>query len=252
MGAMRLSVPVAGMLLLALAAPAAAWEPDVDAAARYAQQRQGLTSIAVVDAEGRSHGWRAEHTAPMASVLKAMLMSAYLRREGVRDRPLRDWEKRLLSPMIRRSDNAAATRILHTVGAAAMRRLARRADMTRFTLVWSPWGHSRTSPADQARFFHRYESFLPARHRAYARALLARIVERQRWGIGRLDLAPWRLFFKGGWGSGTGAVCHQVAWIERGAERVSLAVFVERSPSHRYGTETLRGTFARLLRGLPR
>ena len=33
------------------------------------------------------------------------------------------------------------------------------------------------------------------------------------------------MYFKGGWGSGTGAVDHQVALLERGEERIAVAVF---------------------------
>ena len=48
-------------------------------------------------------------TVPAASVLKAMLMVAYLNRREVRDRPLRRHDLRLLRPMIRRSDNTTAS-----------------------------------------------------------------------------------------------------------------------------------------------
>jgi beta-lactamase family protein len=236
----------------ACAAPASAWRPDFSDAVRYAKQREGRTSIAVIDADRRFYGYRARHRAPSASVFKAMLLAAYLRKGGVRHRALRTWETRLLSPMIRRSDNAAASRVLGLVGARAIERLARRAGMRGFRLVWDPWGLTQTTARDQARFFYRFERLLPRRHRDYARRLLRRIVRRQRWGIARLELRPWRLFFKGGWGSGTGWVCHQVAWIERRHQRIALAILIQHSPSHRYGAETLRGISARLLRRLPR
>ena len=51
-------------------------------------------------------------------------MVAYLNRAGVRDRPLRPEARALLSRMIRRSDNNAATRIRNIVGDAALVRLA--------------------------------------------------------------------------------------------------------------------------------
>jgi hypothetical protein len=114
------------------------------------------------------------------------------------------------------------------------------------------WGLSRSSPRDQSRFMFRLDRFLPARHRGYARRQLARIVPSQRWGIGRLRLPGWRLYFKGGWGSGTGAVDHQVAFLESGRMRIALAIFTVGNPSHGYGKRTLRGVAARLLRGLPR
>jgi hypothetical protein len=60
----------------------------------------------------------------------------------------------------------------------------------------------------------------------------------------------WNLYFKGGWGSGTGLVDHQVALYRAGDERFSLALFTRFDPDHAYGKETLRGLATRLLRGV--
>jgi hypothetical protein len=60
----------------------------------------------------------------------------------------------------------------------------------------------------------------------------------------------WTLHFKGGWGSGSGRVDHQVALLTRGAQRVSLAILTTAQGTHAYGRATLRGMAARLLRGL--
>ena len=46
--------------------------------------------------------------------------------------------------------------------------------------------------------------------------LLGSIVRSQRWGIARVRPPGWALYFKGGWGSGSGAVDHQVALLRRG------------------------------------
>jgi hypothetical protein len=91
---------------------------------------------------------------------------------------------------------------------------------------------------------------VPARHRRYAMRLLSSIVPSQRWGIARVRPPGWALYFKGGWGSGTGWADHQVALLRRGRRRVSVAILITSSPSHAYATETLRGVAARLLRGL--
>ena len=227
-----------------------AWHPAVRDAAAYAKERRGTVAFAL-RTPGRSWGWRAERTFHSASVLKAMLMVAYLDRPGVRSRALTASDRALLSPMIRRSDNAAASRILGIVGTGGLRRVARLGEMERFTPVTPIWGHSRVTPEDQARFFLRIESLLPARHRDYAMELLATVVPSQRWGIGRVELPGWRLYFKGGWGSGSGAVDHQVALLARGDERVAVAIMSESQGTHAYGKETLRGVAKRLLRGLP-
>jgi len=62
----------------------------------------------------------------------------------------------------------------------------------------------------------------------------------------------WHLGFKGGWGSGTGLVNHQVVLLQKDGYRIGLAVFTENSPSHEYGKDTLEGVFRVLLRDLPR
>jgi hypothetical protein len=44
---------------------------------------------------------------------------------------------------------------------------------------------------------------------------------------------------------------HQVVLLTRGCARVSMAVLTMHDGSHAYGKQTLRGIFARLLKGLP-
>jgi beta-lactamase class A len=245
----RYLLVVAAVLLIAPPAEGAPWRPHVHAAERYAKHRHGVIAFAVRTQSG-SYGWRERRTFPSASVLKAMLLVAYLNEHKVRHRPLRASERALLGPMIRRSDNAAASAILGRVGTGRLRSLARRARMYRFTPVTPIWGNSRIDAADQARFFFRIDRLLPARHRAYAMRLLAHVTPSQRWGIGRVQPRGWRLYFKGGWGSGTGRVDHQVALLTRGRERVSLAILTLADGTHAYGKETLRGLAKRLLRGL--
>ena len=114
-----------------------------------------------------------------------------------------------------------------------------------------PWGLSSIDASEQARFFFHLERYIPRRHEEYALYLLSHIVKSQRWGIAEVRRPEWKLYFKSGWGSGTGAVSHQVAFLEKGAKRVALAITIENSPNHDYSTDTLRGIAARLLRDLP-
>jgi hypothetical protein len=239
-------------LALATAAGGAApphWAPDVAAARHYVSQRAGNVSFCV-RTERRMWGYKRLRVVASASVLKAMLMVAYLNRREVRDRPLRDRDLRLLRPMIRRSDNAAASYVRNLVGNRGLRRLARRVGMRRFTPVAHPWGLSRVNAADQTRFFLHLERYVPKRHRRRALRLLHSIVPSQRWGVAKVVPRHWEVYFKGGWGSGTGLVDHQVALLRRGSYRVSVAVMTTADGSHAYGKATLRGVFRRLLRGL--
>jgi hypothetical protein len=223
------------------------WRARVAAAERYAEGRLGDVSFALVDATGRLHGYRSSAEVPTASLLKAMLLVGYLRMPSVRERGLTSREKSLLRPMIRRSDNAPVGVILPLVGAERLYRLARLAGMTRFRLAWPVWGLSQTTARDQARFFYRLDAYVPRRHRAYALRLLRTIVASQRWGVGRIEHPGWRLYFKGGWGSGTGLVDHQSALMTTRGARVALGMTTRFNPDHAYGKATLRAIARRLL-----
>jgi Beta-lactamase enzyme family len=232
------------------AAPAAgSWQPGVRQAIAYARTRAGDVSFEV-RTENRRWGWRITRTVPSASVLKAMLLVAYLDDPRVRYRPLRPSDHRLIDPMIQHSNNTAATDVLGFVGARGIYGVAERAGMRSFTLDPSIWGLSRIDADDQARFLLHIDAHVVPRHRAAAMHLLATVVPAQRWGIGQLRLPGWQLYFKGGWGAGTGEVEHQVALLRSGSLRVSVAVLITSSPSHSYAKQTLKGLFKRLLRGV--
>ena len=224
------------------------WRPDVSAARDYAAKRQGDISF-VVRTRERAWRHRGRRSFNSASVFKAMLLVAYLDHPSVRGRALDDADRALLGPMIRYSDNDTATVVRNHVGAAAVEALARKARMRDFRL--SPvWGLSRINADDQSRYFLRLPELVVRRHRRYARSLLASVVAEQRWGVAEIRPRGWKLYFKGGWGSGTGLVSHQVALLERGRQRVSVAIMTTGSPDHEYSQETLRGVAVRLLRGL--
>lgn len=246
---MRRAALLTVLAALAVPAPAAAaWTPDVRAARAYVAQRPGHVSFSI-HARGRAWGHRPRRVVRTASLVKTMLMLAYLRRDDVRSRPLGPRQRALLEPMIRRSDNAAATRAYGIVGAGGLWRVARAAGMRDFAPM-PVWGGTRTTARDQAVLYQRVEALLPPRHRAYGMELLETIVPSQRWGIARVTPRGWTLFFKGGWGSGSGAVTHQAGLLVRGERRIALAITTTDNPSHKEGERTLRGVAARLLRGL--
>jgi hypothetical protein len=245
--------PAALMLTAALLVPAGAsaaerWRPDARAAARWAAKREGTVSFAVRTPH-RIRGRGLDRQYVSASVVKAMLMTAYLRSAPVRNRPLHGGDRALLAPMIRWSDNDAASQVRNIVGTEALTRLARAARMSRFT-AHPAWGLSLITARDQTRFFLRIQRLLPRRHRAYALGLLRTIVPEQRWGLARAIPNGWRLYFKGGWGIGAPEVDHQVGLLRRGKHRVAIAVLTRGSPSHTYAAATLEGIARRLTRGL--
>ena len=242
---------------LATAAPAQEtireqWHPGMRAAIRYAESRAGSDSFSVKNPQGKLFAYRGHRVVPAASVFKVMLMVGYLRQASVRDRALNDDDTSLLAPMIRRSDNSAASTIADRLGPRRINELADDAGMKHFHYT-RPWGLSSVDATEQARFMFHIERYMPKRHEDYARYLLSHIVRSQRWGIARVRRPDWKLFFKSGWGSGSGAVSHQVAFLdeEQGRDRIAVAIMITDSPSHAYSIETLKGIAARLLRDLP-
>jgi hypothetical protein len=233
-------------VLLAMAGPPG-WRPDVRAAAHYAAGRRGAISFAVRSGD---HVWgrRMDRVAPSASTVKLVLLVTELRRVG--NRPIPDADRRLLAPMIRASANGPASALVVRLGRARIEHVARLGGMHAFRLG-SPWGLSTVTARDLTRFALRAESLVPARHRDYTMRLWRTIVPSQRWGVFRVAPGGWTVHAKGGWGSGTGAIDHQVALLTHGPERVSAAVLTTSDGTHAYGKATLRGVFARLLRRLP-
>jgi hypothetical protein len=206
----------------------------------WARARAGSPAFAVLDDEGHLRGLRLSVRYPSASVVKAMLLVAALRRDGSHPVPAR--QRALLGPMIRVSDNKAAEAVFDVVGRAGLARVARAAGMRHFSVPFL--FDAQLTAADQARFFARIDWLVPRRHRAYARALLSSIVPEQSWGIAPVGRRRgFGVFFKGGWRTN---ITHQVALLERGGGRVALAVLT-RSPGMAYGESTIAGIAARVL-----
>jgi beta-lactamase class A len=212
----------------------------VAVARTWAAHRRGRVSFAVVDSHGRARGYLSARTYAGASVIKAMLLVAYLQKRGAR--PVSRHDRQILDPMVRRSSNGAARRLYRHLGRDALLRLARRARMRRFALP--ALFEARITAADQAGFFAQLDRLVPEPQRAFARALLAGIVRSQRWGIPR-GLGPgWQVYFKGGWRRG---LVHQVALVEGHGVAFALAVLTDHDRSEAYGRATLRGIAQRLV-----
>jgi hypothetical protein len=226
------------------------WAKRVAAAKRFAAERQGDVAFAVVDEEGRMRGFHPDERFDSASVIKVMLMLAYLRQGDVRDRPLTDAEKQLLAPMIKRSANEPASAIYQRVGAGALNEIADDADMKNFSTN-PAWGLSQITARDQSLFMFEIERLIPDRHRTYAMHLLASIIPAQRWGIPPAVPNGWKVHFKGGFipnDAGEWKI-HQVALLRRGDHRLALAVLTQGNPSDAYGHDTVRGVAHRVLHG---
>jgi hypothetical protein len=231
-------------------APAAVYPlpPAVAAASSYLAGRAGRTAFAVIDTDGRLSGRNVHRTFVSASVVKAMLLVAYLQLVNRQHRGLDSTDRGLLYPMIHVSDNSAATAVWSIVGNGGLYSIAHQAHMTDYS-VSGDWATSQISPADQARFFYEQDTLIPRRFDAYARYLLSTIAGYESWGIPAVARPRgWTVFFKGGWrGTGLGQLVHQAARLERGSERWAMAVMTDGDPSMGYGEQTIEGVTARLV-----
>lgn len=216
-------------------------------ASDFAASRAGRVSFAVVDTTGGLSCFHCRVPYRSASVVKAMLLIAYLNRLVGENEVLTADHEAYLNSMIRRSDNEAATVIYGHVGDRHLRELANQAHMTDFHISGS-WGTARITAADQANFFARMDELTPSQYEGYARSLLSSVVARQSWGIPTASQPEWFTMFKGGWlTSRRGSLVHQVARLEQGQLSLAIAVLTDGNPSDAYGRETIAGIAERLL-----
>jgi Beta-lactamase enzyme family len=210
-------------------------------AQRFAAARTGEVAFAVMTEDGQIRGFNASAQFRSASVTKAMLMVAVLRR--ARARPVSAHEKALLKPMITASDNEAADTVYAAVGDLGLQAVAHAAHMRNFLGVGALF-ESRITAADQVRLFLQIDRLVPKRHRAYARQLLSGIIAPHRWGIVPVAQARhFQVFFKGGWRED---IEHQVALLERFGRRIALAVLTS-GESSTTGRATEAGIASRVL-----
>jgi|GEM_PF-1015137 len=220
---------------------------SIRAAKRWIAGRQGYLALAVVDSEGKLHGWHADRDFISGSVTKAMLLVEYLRTHG----EIEPGMEAVLGKMIRESDNDAGDTVFFAVGGdAGLRDVAARAGMRRFVADRGYWGYATIAAADQARFFFSMEKLIPKRHRRLARRLLSGVVEWQSYGVPAVARPEWKVYFKGGWRTGLrgGRLLHQAARLERDDTVFSVAILMDGVPGTAYGMKTLEGVAKRLLK----
>ncbi|MET0823692.1 MAG: serine hydrolase, partial [Solirubrobacterales bacterium] len=213
----------------------------------YAADREGVVSLATVNSDGRLRGYRENRRYASASVVKAMLLAAEMRRLKHAGQAVDSSTDSVLTAMITISDNGAADTIYNRVGDAGLNAVAKRAGMTRFTVA-GYWGNAQIAAADMARFFGDLDRQFPRRFREYAKGLLGSVTESQSWGIPAVAGKRWAVRFKGGW-LPDHALVHQAAELRerKGARELAIVVLTDAQPSFTYGIETVRGVAERLL-----
>jgi hypothetical protein len=215
-------------------------------ATRFLDTRAGATAFAVDNNYGQLFGTRVREHFQTASVVKVMMLVAYLQMLSAQHRSVDPADNSLLYPMIHISDNEAASAVYSIVGAGAVARVAREAGMGDYAPGVGWWAYTQTSAADQANFFFALPRLIPPQFYAYARGLLAGIEPSQSWGIPPVARPTWQVFFKTGALPSEG-LFNEVARLERPGVTITIAVFTSGDPSMAYGEETIQGVGAALI-----
>jgi Beta-lactamase enzyme family len=217
-------------------------------ARRFAASREGEVSFAVLGPNGQITGRDTDRQFESASLVKAMILVAFLRKVATEGREPSELELQRMDDMIRVSDNFSASELYEATGTEALEELAAEAGMRAFETN-AFWGSCLVTAEDQVRFFLSLDRLLPAAYRDFARDLLENIVSFHSWGIPEAARPEWRVLFKGGWrpDEEDGQIVHQAALLERGSRKVAVAVLTRLNPSETYGHDTARGIARRLL-----
>jgi hypothetical protein len=215
----------------------------------YLDGRGGHTALAVVTSEGREYGIRIHDRFITGSVVKAMLLVAYLRRLDSMGQHFVDSNSNsFLYPMINVSDNNAATQTWSIVGNSGLYDVAHAAGMVDFS-VSTDWGSAFLSAYDQAKFFFKMDSLIPKEFVGYARNLLSTIAGFESWGIPAVARPlGWQVFFKGGWRPSPNIwLVHQIARLEGHGLTFAMAVMTDGDSGMGDGISKIEGTTAALL-----
>jgi beta-lactamase class A len=215
--------------------------------ASYLAGRQGRVSVAYFDA--RTGVYHALENGPhlTASLVKVSLLEAVLDRAARQRRELTAAERRLVEPMIRVSDNAAAETLWVSLGGpATLLDLDRRLGTRATTPDANPgrWGQTRTTALDQVTLVQRlaYPTPLlrPADQR-YGLGLMRTVDPAQRWGVSAGVPEPSWVAVKNGWlPLRTGWQVNSVGHVRGGGRDYVVAVLTN-SPGLQYGITTISG-----------
>jgi hypothetical protein len=198
--------------------------------AAYLATRSGSVTVSVQAIGGPRFGYtKGEASNVTASIVKVQIMATVMRLAQEQGRALSSWEKSELVPMIRVSDNGAATALWnHVGGGSAVARVDAVMGMTStHPSTTGAWGLTTTTAPDNVILMNHFALANPVlsdANRAYGLALLGSVTTSQDWGVsagppaGTVDL-------KNGWLPRTdGWHVNSIGFSTSGPVRYSIAV----------------------------
>ncbi|MCP2340442.1 serine hydrolase [Actinomadura rupiterrae] len=219
--------------------------------------RTGTESVAVYDRERRLWcGVSSGSHYDSASVVKATILGALLRKVLDEKRHMSASEKSLAKKMITKSDNNAASALWAHVGRTRMQRFLRQAGMTHTTLGEGRyWGLTQITAYDEISLLRRFtepNGLLTTKARTYALTLMHEVIPSQRWGTpsGTPSGITWHV--KNGWlpRHGKNWRVHSIGAFTGGGRSYTIAVLTRDTPSMAYGVATIERVAHAVHRGL--
>jgi hypothetical protein len=163
----------------------------------------GSYSVAVLDKKtGEKYAYRATTAYDTASIVKAQILACMLLHDQSAGHGPTSSEMALAKPMIRLSDNNAATSLFqHVGGRSAVAACDRKLGLTH-TVVNSAWGLTRTTANDQIRLLSEFVDTsgpLNAASRKTIFQLMSTVSSAQQWGVPSIAKAGETATVKNGW-----------------------------------------------------
>jgi uncharacterized protein YraI len=181
------------------------WELQ-SSAYSYAAGRNGKTCVAVYDdSSGTLYTYNGTVQIRCASIIKVGIMAAVLNKAAQEGRWLTTWEAGQIEPMIRWSDNDAATNLWNYVGPQNVIAYLQSIGMSNtgfepgLPLSW--WGHTLTTAKDMTLLVAKlyYQQIATPQLCAWAIHVMTQVVSSQAWGLkGGVPSGEW-VAWKNGW-----------------------------------------------------
>jgi len=213
-----------------------------------AARRGRVSSVAVaVDAPavGLTCSLNGSQHFDSASVVKATILGALLRKALDQHRFLTGTEAARLRAMITRSDNAAASALWAELGHGSLQHFLDLAGMKHTILgPGGVWGLTQITAPDEIlllRLLLRPNAVLSPNSRSYALGLMAQVIPSQRWGVPAGAPTSLTAHVKNGWlpRATHGWRIHSIGCFTGRGGGYSIVVLTQDNPSMTYGVDTI-------------
>ncbi|WP_346660056.1 serine hydrolase [Streptomyces sp. WMMB303] len=229
------------------------------AVAAALRPRHSTTAVALYDrSSGTSCAFRASATYDSASVVKATLLGALLRRAEEEHRTLTRQEKQRATAMITTSDNEATSALWSQVGRGGVQHFLDLAGMRETEPgPQGSWGLTQVTARDEVSLLELLTSdnrVLDAGSRAYALGLMSEVVPGQRWGAPAGAPKDARVQVKNGWlpRAAHGWRVNSVGAFTDGGHDYGIAVLSQDNRTMAYGVDTVEAASRAIHRRLAR